>query len=139
MVRNIFVLTIGVVVVFAAGCAEQQPPTFKEGRAIAAENIALNKEVDRLNNQIDELKKQHEQERKRQEEALFKMTEEKETWRMKSQTNIREQVKGVLDAVLESNEKLREENKQLKAQIEKLHMDSNDTQNTEVQEESMEQ
>ncbi len=143
-VRNIFILTIGIVVVFVAGCAEQEPPTFRESRAIAAENIALNKEVDRLNNQIDELKKQHEQEMKQQKEALAGMTEEKEAWRMKAQKNIREQVKGVLDAVLESNDKLREENKQLKAQVEKFRnfpepAESTDSRSTEAPEDSMEQ
>ena len=138
-VRNIFILTVGIVVVFVAGCAEQEPPTFKESRAIAAENIALNKQVDRLSEQIDELKKQHEQEMKQQEKALAEMTEEKEAWRMRAQTNIREQVKGVLDAVLASNDKLRQENAQLKAQIEKLRTGSSENQGTEAPDNPTEQ
>ena len=42
----------------------------------------------------------------------------------KSQQNVREQVKGVLDAVMKDNTKLREENEKLKAQIEELQTKS---------------
>lgn len=138
-IRSIFILVIGLTVVLVAGCAEQGPPTYKEGRAIAAENIELAKKVDRLNNQIKALNEQHEQEIKQQQEALAKMTDERNVWMTKAQSNIKDQVKYILGPVLDNNEKLREENRQLKAQIEQLRMDSTDTQSVEVPEEPMEQ
>ena len=144
-VRSIFILVIGIMVVFIAGCAEQEPPTYKEGRAIAAENIELVKKIDGLNDQIRALNRQHELEIKQLQEALTKMTEDKNFWMTKAQSNIKDQVQYILGPVLDNNQKLRDENKQLKTQIEKLQMNSvepensTDNQSTEVPDESMEQ
>ncbi len=126
--RKAFVLAIGIVVILIAGCTEQEQSSPKKDRTIAAENMALKKKVELRGREIRELKKQHEEEMKKQEEALAKCIEEKEVLKKKSQQNIREQVKGVLDAVIVDNTKLRQENERLKAQIEelktKLHQES---------------
>lgn len=118
--RKAFVLAIGIVVILIAGCTEQEQSSPKKDRTIAAENMALKKKVELRGREIQELKKQHEEEMKKQEEALAKCIEEKEVLKKKSQQNIREQVKGVLDAVIVDNTKLRQENERLKAQIEEL-------------------
>jgi septal ring factor EnvC (AmiA/AmiB activator) len=102
------------------GCGPQQPPNVKKARAIAAENIELRKELNRRNNQIKTLKEQYGEEIEAQKKKLKTCLQEKEELKEKSRQNIRDQVKGVLDPVLEENKKLREENTRLKAQIEEL-------------------
>jgi len=111
---KIFVLTVCVVVMSIAGCGEQELPGVKKSRLIAVENMRLEKEIERLN----EL---HNKESKKQEKLLAECVQEKESWKQKARQNVRNQVKGVFDAVMEQNVKLREENEKLKAQIEKLH------------------
>lgn len=115
-----FVLVIVFAVVLTIGCGPQEPPSIKKSRAIAAENIELRKELDRRSKEIEKLKAQHSEEINEQKELLQTCLQEKDAWKKKSQQNIRNQVKGVLDTVLEENKKLREENSKLKAQIEEL-------------------
>jgi len=118
--REVFVLVVSVVVMLIGGCAGQEPPSVKKSRTIAAENIELRKELAQSSKEIEKLKEQHSEELKKQEKLLQTCLQEKEDWKNKSRQNIRSQVKGVLDTVLEENVKLRQENKQLKAQIEEL-------------------
>jgi hypothetical protein len=118
--RKAFVLTLIFAVMLTAGCGPQEPPSVKKSRAIAAENIELRKELDRRSKEIETLKAQHSKEINEQKELLQTCLQEKEAWKKKSRQNIRNQVKGVLDTVLEENKILREENAKLKAQIEEL-------------------
>ena len=118
--RKAFVLIVGIAVMMTAGCGPQEPPSVKKSRTIAAENIELRKELAQSSKEIEKLKEQHSEELKKQEKLLQTCLQEKEEWKNKSRQNIRSQVKGVLDTVLEENVKLRQENKQLKAQIEEL-------------------
>ncbi|MHC4488668.1 MAG: hypothetical protein ACYSW7_05760 [Planctomycetota bacterium] len=121
-VRKGFVLVVSVVVVvmLIAGCEEQQLPSAKKSRLIAAENMQLKKELERRSEDIERLKELHDREIQKQEKLLAKCLEEKETWKEKSRQNIRNQVNGVVDAIMEQNAKLRRENEKLKAQIEEL-------------------
>lgn len=120
-IRKGFVLAVSVVVIMLiAGCEEQQQQNAKKSRLIAAENMQLKKELERLSNDIEELKELHGKEIEKREELLAKCLEEKETWKEKSRQNIRNQVNGVLDAIMEQNAKLREKNEKLKAQVEQL-------------------
>ncbi len=118
--RKIFFLAVGVVVMSIAGCGEQAPPGVKKSRLIAAENMRLTKELERCDKEIESIKELHNKEIKKQEKLLAKCLEEKESWKQKARQNVRNQVKGVFDAVMEQNVKLSEENEKLKAQIEKL-------------------
>jgi len=117
---NIFVLVVGVVVMSIASCGEQEPPGVKKSRLIAVENMQLKRELEQRNREIEELIELHNREIERQEELLAKCVREKDSWKQKARQNVRNQVKGVVDAVMEQNAKLREENEKLKAQIEKL-------------------
>ena len=121
-VRKGFVLVVSVVVVIMliAGCQEQQLPSAKKSRLIAAENMQLKKELEQRSKDIKGLKDLHDKETEKQEELLAKCQEEKETWREKSRQNIRNQVNGVVDAIMDQNAKLRRENEKLKAQIKQL-------------------
>ena len=121
-VRKGFVLEVSVVVIIMliAGCEEQQLPSARKSRAIAAENMQLKKGLERRSKEIEGLKDLHDKEIQRQEKLLAKCLEEKDTWKEKSRQNVRNQVKGVLDTVIEENAKLRQENDRLKAQIAEL-------------------
>jgi len=115
-----FVLIVGIAVMITAGCGPQEPPSVKKSRTIAAENIELRKELAQSSKEIEKLKERHRKEIDEQKKLLQTCQQEKEVWKNKSQQNIRSQVKGVLDTVLEENKKLRKENAKLKAQIEEL-------------------
>jgi len=119
--RKAFLLLVGVAVILIVGCAGQQAaPSVKQSRAIAAENIELKKQLQQSSKEIETLKAQHSEETKKQARLLEACQQEKESWKNRAQQNIRDQVKSVLDAVMEDNTRLREENKELKAQIEEL-------------------
>jgi len=116
-----FVLVVIVAVMLIGGCGGQNdPPGVKKSKAIAAENIELKKQLAQSSKEIEKLKEQHGKEIDEQKKLLQTCLQEKDTWKNKSQQNIRSQVKGVLDTVLEENKKLSDENTRLKAQIEEL-------------------
>lgn len=118
--RKAFVVVVGIAVMVIAGCGPQEPPSVKKSRTIAAENIELRKQLAQSSKEIEKLKEQHSEDIDEQKKLLETCLQEKDTWKNKSQQNIRNQVKGVLDTVLEENKKLREESNKLNAQIEEL-------------------
>ena len=118
--RKIFVLSVGIIIISNAGCGQPETHGEKMSRLIAVENMRLKKELELSNSQIERLTKLHNQESKNQEKLLADCVQEKESWKQKARQNVRNQVKGVFDAVMEQNAKLLEENEKLKAEIEKL-------------------
>ena len=118
--RKTFILVVCIAVMMTAGCGPQEPPSVKKSRTIAAENIELRKQLAQSSKEIEKLKEQHSKEIDKQKKLLLTCFQEKEAWKKKSRQNIRSQVKGVLDTVLEENKKLRKENTKLNAQIEEL-------------------
>jgi hypothetical protein len=114
------ILIISIAIMLTAGCGPQEPPSIKKSRTIAAENIELRKQLAQSSKEFEILKKHHSKEINKQKDLLEICLQEKEALKKKSQQNIRNQVKGVLDTILEENQKLREENARLKAQIEEL-------------------
>ncbi len=119
-IQKLFLLAVVVVVISFVGCGQPEPPSDKMSRLIAVENTKLKKELDLSNRQIERLTKLHNKESEKQEKLLAECVKEKENWKQKAQQNVRNQVKGVFDAVMEQNAKLLEENEKLKAQIKKL-------------------
>ncbi len=117
---KIFVLAVGVAVISIAGCGQPEPPSEKMSRLISVENTRLKKELELRNEEIERLTKLHNKESKKHDKLLAECVREKENWKQKARQNVRNQVKGVVDSVMEQNAKLREENENLKAQIEKL-------------------
>jgi len=120
LAQKTFVLAVGVVAMLIVGCEGQELPSAKKSRLIAAENMQLKKELEQRSEEIERLKELHDRQMKEQEELLEKCLQEKEAWKEKSRQNVRNQVKGVFDAIMEQNVKLRQENEKLKAQIEEL-------------------
>ena len=122
--RKASALVAGLVVMVIAGCGQQEPPSVKKSRAIAAENMELRRQLERREREIERLKAQHEKETKKQEKLLAQCQQEKDAWKTKAQQNIRSQVGPVLDAVMNEAARLREENTTLKAQIEALQKEA---------------
>jgi regulator of replication initiation timing len=122
--RKTFVIVVSVAVMLIGGCGGQESPNVKKGRALAAENIELRKQLEQRSAEIEKLTQRHGEEIKKQQSLLEKCEQEKLTWKTKAQQNIRDQVKGVLDTVVEENARLREENQAFKAQIEALQKES---------------
>jgi cell division septum initiation protein DivIVA len=121
--KEIF-LVVGIVAILMTACGQKEPPSVKQSRAIAAENIELRKRVERLNREIESLKEQHEKELNKQETLLTECEKDKDALKKKAQQNIRSQVAPVLDAVIDETARLREENSKLKAQIEQLQKEA---------------
>ena len=119
-VRKAVVLAIGIVVVLIAGCEEQNLPSTRKSRLIAAESLELKKQLEQCNGEIEGQKELCNTRMKKQRARLEKCLQEKKAWRERSQQNIQNQIDGVLTVVMEQNAKLREENERLKARIDKL-------------------
>ncbi|MEA3225811.1 MAG: hypothetical protein U9Q07_07650 [Planctomycetota bacterium] len=117
--RKALVIAVGIAVALIVGCGEKEAPSVKQSRAIAAENMELQKELDRSNNRFENLKEQYDKELDKQQKLLEECRQERDQWKAKSQQNVRNQVKGVLDSVMADNTRLREENAKLKAQGQK--------------------
>ena len=117
---KILVSSVGVITILFVCSCQPETPSEKMSRLIAVENARLKKELELYNKEIERLTKLHNQKIKKQEKLLADCLKEKESWKNKAQQNLRNQVKGVFDAMLEQNAKLLEENKKLKAEIEKL-------------------
>ena len=123
-VGKVGIVLVGCIAILITGCGPKEPPSVKQSRAIAAENIELRKQVERLNLEIESLKEQHEKEIKKQEKLLTQCEQDNDALKKKAQQNIRSQVAPVLDAVIDGTAKLREENAKLKGQIEQLQKEA---------------
>ena len=120
ILKKIAVLAIGIIVISNSGCNQPQTHSERMNRLISVENSRLKKELELRNNHIKRLTEQHEKERKRQEKLLAERTKERDSWKLKARQNLKNQVEGVFDKVLEQNAKLLEENKKLKTELEKI-------------------
>ena len=118
--RKTFLFVVSVAVILVAGCGQGETPSVKKSRAIAAENMALKKQLKQRSSEIEKLKELHDKKSKEQQKLLAKYQQENETLKQKSQQNVRNQVEPVLDKVVDEIAKLRKENEKLKAQIKEL-------------------
>jgi outer membrane murein-binding lipoprotein Lpp len=112
----IFVVCAGALIV--AGCSRPEPPSVRQSRLIAAENMELRKQIEQLNVQIETLKAQQARELEEQKKLLAAAKEEIEGWKEKSRQNVRVQVQNVLDTVIQENSELHKEIEQLNSVLE---------------------
>jgi len=117
-----FVLAAGVVaIMLSAGCEEQQQlPSTKMSRLIAAENIQLKKQLELRDKDIEELKQLQEKELKKQKELLAKCQGEKRDLDAQLAGKYGDKINTFFNTVVEDTGRLQQENKSLKAEIEKL-------------------
>ncbi len=113
-ISKAFFLAICVAIVTYAGCQEQELPSDKKSRTIAAENMQLKKELKQRDEKIEQLKKQYEKQIQQQQEQLAQCLKQKEALEKQLQKNVKDQVDDVLATVIDENAKLREEVKKLR-------------------------
>ena len=124
LVPKTLVLAVGIIVCFMliAGCEEEEnlsntkpdaEPNTKRSRLIAIENTQLKA-------QIEKLEKLHSSEMEKQKKLLDNCMREKKALQDVSEKGVDSYMKDFIGPLAEENAKLREENKTLKAQIEKL-------------------
>jgi len=118
--RYALLLLCSYALVLMAGCGPKEPPSVKECRAIAAENMTLRKQLERRDAEMDVQKEKHSREVQRLEKRIEDYRKERDDWRQRAQQNVRDQAKDVADAVMVENAKLRAENERLKEQIAEL-------------------
>jgi len=123
-VSRTLLLAVGVVfgIMLITGCEEEEnlsdtkpdtEPNAKRSRLIAIENVQLKE-------QIEKLKNLHAGEMERQKKLLDNCLREKGTLEEMSNKGVDNFMQNILGPLAEENTKLQEENKTLKAQIEKL-------------------
>ena len=115
-----FVLGVGSLLLLIAGCQEQQLPSEKQSRLIAAENIRLREQLGQRADEIEMLNKLHNEEKTQQQTQLAECREEQKVLRDKLEQKTRKEVQEVLQAVMEESAAIRKENERLKARIQQL-------------------
>jgi DNA anti-recombination protein RmuC len=109
------------VVVLLAGCQQQQPtPSEKQARLISAENIELKRSLTSQQAQVETLRQQHAKELEQHDQELAQCKARNEQLRKDIEEGIAQRVKEVTAAVVTENARLREQIKELQAQIESL-------------------
>jgi len=121
LMQKALLVVIGAAIVAGAGCQEeQQAPSVKKARLIAAENIKLKRQLEQRDQEIEKLKHRYSGELQEQREKLSECLKQKEDLQQQIREGIKERVEAVLSTVVEDNAKLRQEIKDLKAQITEL-------------------
>ncbi|UCE47849.1 MAG: hypothetical protein JSW47_19900 [Phycisphaerales bacterium] len=117
---NALIITIAVSIAFICGCGGKEAPSVRQSRAIAAENIELQKELNRSEAKVEALEERYEKELEKQRKRLEECEQERDEWKAKSKLNVREQAKGLIDPLMAEITRLREENRRLTRQLEEL-------------------
>jgi len=115
------VISIGFGVLLIAGCGQKEAPSVKQSRAIAAENMELQKQLDRSHARIENLKEQYDEELEKRQKLLEECQQEKDQWKAKSRQSVRDQAESLVDPLMKEITRLRDENARLEAQIEELN------------------
>ena len=116
------VLIVSVIAVILFGCSESQTNNEKRNRVIAAENMKLKSDLEQQDQEIAKLKESYDEELEEQIKLLAELQRQVNALQEKSKQNIRNQVDGVVDTVIEENTELRKENEDLKNRIEILEI-----------------
>jgi septal ring factor EnvC (AmiA/AmiB activator) len=113
-------ISIGFGVLLTAGCGQNDPPSVKQCRAIAAENMQLQKELERSKARFENLKEQYDKELEKQQTLLDECRSQRDQWKAKSRQNVRDQAESLVDPLMKEITRLREENRKLAAQLQEL-------------------
>ncbi len=115
--------TAGVLVgllVWAAGCQENQSPDVRQARLLAAENIQLKKELNRCQARLEALKAEYDRQLERKETQLAATRKLSEDLQDDLRQGIAERVKAVTTRVMDENARLRQEIEALRIEIAEL-------------------
>ncbi len=126
MKRNILkalVLAAGAVAIMLnVGCEEQQQqqPSAKMAKVVAAENIQLKKDLQQRDSDIEKLKEQHANELREQQKLIAKCQEEKRDLQEQLAGEFQGQLDNLVGSIAEENKNLKAQIETLKAELEKL-------------------
>ncbi len=120
LIQKELIIVVGIILMLISGCAQQEQMDVKMSRLVAAENMKLKEELRQQDWEIESLKEQYEQQVKKLEDMIAEYKEQIKAWEEKSRQNVRDQVEGVLDAVVEQNAKLKAENMLLREEVKEL-------------------
>ena len=112
-----FILVVSIIVVMLFGCSESQTNNERRNRIIAAENLKLQSDIEQRDLEIAKLKESYDEELEEQIKLLAELQKQVKALQEKSKQNVRSQVKGVVETVIEENTKLHKENEDLKNRI----------------------
>lgn len=116
------VVATALVVVFFAGCQQQQAaeaPNEKQARLLAAQSADLQTQLAARQAEIQTLREKHAQDLRQRDEELAQCKARIKTLEKDIETGIAERVSRVATAVVEENARLRKEIEQLKAEAQK--------------------
>ena len=112
-----FALIVSLIVVMLLGCSGSQTTNEKRSRLVAAENLRLKNELEQRDMKIAELEDSYNEELEEQIQLLIELQKQVKALQEKSKQNVRSQVEGVVDTVVEESTELRKENEDLKNRI----------------------
>ena len=113
-----YLLFVFIAALVTIGCNESQTQSVKQNRLIAAENMQLREELKQRDEVMEKLKDLNKKELEEKKTLLAAAQKEIETWKQRSKENIRDQVKDILDILIQENIDLRKEIRELKEQLE---------------------
>ena len=115
-----FILVVFVIAIILFGCSESQTNIEKRSRLVAAENLKLKNDLELRDQEVAKLKESYDEELEEQIQLLSELQRQVKALQEKSKQNIRNQIDGVVDTVIEENTELRKENEDLKDRIKVL-------------------
>ena len=115
-----FILVVFVIAIILFGCSESQTNIEKRSRLVAAENLKLKNDLELRDQEVAKLKESYDEELEEQIQLLVELQKQVKALQEKSKQNIRNQIDGVVDTVIEENTELRKENEDLKDRIKVL-------------------
>jgi hypothetical protein len=113
-------LLAGLLLVWGAGCQQNQDPDSRQTRLAVAENIQLKKDLAGCQSRLDTLKKEYERQLERKDAQLAASRKLGEDLQEDLRKGIAARVNAVTDKVMEDNARLRKENEALQAEIAQL-------------------
>ena len=117
-----FILVVFVIAIILFGCSESQTNIEKRSRLVAAENLKLKNDLELRDQEVAKLKESYDEELEEQIQLLAELQRQVKALQEKSKQNIRNQIDGVVDTVIEENTELRKENEDLKDRIKVLEI-----------------
>ena len=114
----------GLLLVWGAGCQQNQDPNTRQARLAAAENIQLKQDLARCEARVEALKEQFAQELERKDAQLAASRKLGDDLKEDLRQGIATRVNAVATKVMDENARLRQEIETLRAEIAKLNAGS---------------
>jgi len=122
MTRLLFAAVVAFVL--SAGCEKKEAINTRQARLVGAQNLQLKQEIQKLKTQLETRKNTYQKELLKQKKVVNDLKNQNEDLRARFNTEFGDKINDMMVSMAgsfgEQNERLQEENKQLKKQIEEL-------------------